>query len=97
MKCCSHNWSDMLGHDLKSILKVMNFANGRGKSHFDLKSLVKNVAEIKYQLNNHRLNIKPPDTTSILPWCQRNNIGICLCCFLENIMIKAVMSLHSIF
>ena len=72
MKCCSHNWSDRLGHDLKSILKVMNFANGRGKSWFDIKSVAENITEIGYQLNNYRLNIKLLDTCSILPWCQRN-------------------------
>ena len=81
MKCCGYTWSDRLGHDLKSILKVMNFANGRGKSWFDLKFLAQNVTRMKYQLNNYRINNKPPDPTSILPWCQRNIVGI----FVQNI------------
>ena len=52
----------------------MNFANRRGKSRFDMKTVFENAAKLNYQLNNFRSNIQP-DMNSILPWCQLNGIG----------------------
>ena len=53
----------------------MNFANRRGKSRFDMKTVFENAAKLNYQLNNFRSNIQP-DMNSILPWCQLNGIGM---------------------
>ena len=75
-KCCSHNWSDRLGHDIRSVLKIMKFANRQGKSWFDIKSVIGNdTKKIRYQLNDHRSNIQP-DINSMIPWCQLNGIGM---------------------
>ena len=38
---CCNPWSSKISHDLNSLMKVMRFASRRGKSHFELESLIK--------------------------------------------------------
>ena len=69
-----------MGHNLKSIMKVMRFANRRGKSSFDLYSFVPNVSnKLQYSTNNVRIwngGEKPTlDTNTMIPVCFLEHIN----------------------
>ena len=51
LKCPTHEWTDKIGHNLKPIMKIMRFANRRGKTKFNLKSILKDVTEMRYCTN----------------------------------------------
>ena len=40
LKCPTHEWTDKIGHNLKPIMKIMRFANRRGRKKFKLKSII---------------------------------------------------------
>ena len=63
-----------MGNNLEAMMKVMRFANRRGKSSFDLYSLVPNQTTkiLKYSLEekfSKELESKKLDLTSIIPVC----------------------------
>ena len=73
-KCCPH-WTAKMGHNLRSMMKVMRFANGRGKSAYELHSLVpEDVTKVgKYQIDRQTLTYEKKqtklDATSMIPVC----------------------------
>ena len=81
--CCTHRWTDKMGHNLKAIMKVMRFAVRRGKTIFNLHSLISNQTVtsklLKYPFDNDKKYLaykqRPQqyDTTSMIPWCTLNN------------------------
>ena len=72
-----------MGHNLKSIMKVMRFAIRRGKTMFNLHSLIRNETIssklLKYNLDNDKTSSRYKqraeqfDTNSMIPWCALNN------------------------
>ena len=42
---CCNKWSDKIGHNLKSLMKIMRFASRRGNSGFTLKSILPNPTD----------------------------------------------------
>ena len=81
--CCTHRWTDKMGHNLKAIMKVMRFAVRRGKTLFNLYSLISNRTifseQLEYPLDQtvdqsaYNYRDKQYDTTSMIPWCALNN------------------------
>ena len=81
--CCTHRWTDKMGHNLKAIMKVMRFAIRRGKTLFNLHSLISNKTssgdQLKYPFDNdkkysaYKQRALQYDTTSMIPWCTLNN------------------------
>ena len=68
-----------MGHNLKAIMKVMQFAIRRGKTMFNLHSLIRNETIssklLKYHLDksHYKQRAEQFDTTSMIPWCSLNN------------------------
>ena len=71
---CCHFWTTSLQNNLKSIMKVMSMATGRGKSHFNITDLLQPFFENKNLMRYPFLTIDEDheiiiDKTSYLPAC----------------------------
>ena len=74
--CCTHRWTDKMGHNLKAIMKVMRFAIRRGKTLFNLRSLISNKTisekllkypfDIDQKYSAYKQRVLQYDTTSMI-------------------------------
>ena len=77
-KQCCNKWTKNIGNNLKSIMKVMRFANHRGRSSFDLESIIPNATnKLGYALENlfwSSGRTTKLDLTTMIPTCYMENI-----------------------
>ena len=70
--CCLF-WTKKMGNNLEAMMKVMRFANRRGRPKYDLYSIVSNGTTkiLQYTLKDMREKGKSSkfDLTSIIPMC----------------------------
>ena len=75
-KCCSHRWTNKFERNLKAIMKVMRFANRRGKTTFNKRSIIEyskieQYYSLKKRENNGKDNFEI-DHNSMLHSCKIN-------------------------
>ena len=54
-KQCCNKWTKNIGNNLKSIMKVMRFANHRGRSSYDLNSMIPNANDKLGSMQKHKI------------------------------------------
>ena len=70
---CCNKWSDKIGHNLKSLMKIMRFASRRGNSGFTLKSILPNPTDKLFYPLKDETSKRKVDKNSLLPWCILEN------------------------
>ena len=72
---CCNPWSSKISHDLTSLMKVMRFASRRGRSHFELESLIKKVSypDLLFDTAYYEFSYLKPtqmDYQTLIPICE---------------------------